>query len=241
MPADPFKELLEQAFTTARDTGKPVWNRMLVAVLRNRILQLTNRSFKTQDFGAKSLLDLVARYPDLVKIDLTVKPVVIEWIGPLTAPGTRACRIRPDLWRAILDLSSGLQYEWDVAAGHARAVNEADPRRRLPMVDGTVLATWRLAFVAAHESLLSDPVDQAKLQNWLAKSLGRQGLPGALRVHWNDFLKREVVARLTSWFQDTGLEVPDLFGAPIAGAIDTSTNAKTQQPRERLLRAVGGR
>lgn len=240
MPADPFKELLERAFAAARDTRKPAWNRMLVAVLRNRLLQLTDRSFKTREFGASSLLDLLARYPELVSIDLTARPVVIQWLGPLTIPSARPSRIRPDLWRAALNLSSGLQYEWDVAAGHARPVQEADPRRRLPMVDGAILAAWRHAFVAAHEATLSDPADQAQLQGWMVRALGRAALPGTLRAQWNELLKREVVARLTSWFQDAGLEVPDLFNAPIGDALDLRPNEKTQQPRERLLRVTGG-
>jgi hypothetical protein len=216
MPADAFKELLERAFAAARDAGKPAWNRMILAVLRNRLLQLTNHGFNVSDFGAQSLLELVSRYRDLVAIDRTVKPVVIEWLGPITvAAPARACRVRPDLWRAALDLSSGLQYEWDAAAGYARAVGQADPTRRLPTVDAATLAAWRNAFVDEYGSTLSDPRDQERLRAWLATALGRQGLPGALRAQWSEYLKRAVVARLTSWFQDAGYSAPDLFGAPI--------------------------
>ena len=126
-------------------------------------------------------------------------------------------RVRPDLWQAILDLVSGTQYEWDAATGRARPVPKADPRRRLPTVDAATLATWRNAFAEAQESTLKDPRDQERLRAWLATANGRQGLPGALRARWNDHLKHEVVARLTSWFRDSGHELPDLFGAPMDG------------------------
>jgi len=187
---------------------------MLVAVLRNRLLQLTNRSFKTQDLGASSLVELVSRYGDLVAIDRTVKPVVIEWRGPLAAPAASVGRVRPDLWRATLDLSSGLQYEWDVAAGYARPVPEADPARRLPTVDAVTLVTWREAFATVHDAMLPDLRDREQLRTWVGTALGRQGLPGALRRPWSDYLKGKVVERLTSWFQDSGHAAPDLFGAP---------------------------
>jgi len=223
MTTDPFKELLERAFSSARDSDKRDWNRMLVAVLRNRLLQLTNRSFKTQDLGASSLVELVSRYGDLVAIDRTVKPVVIECHGPIAEPAPGAGRVRPDLWRAILDLSSGLQYEWDVAAGYARPVPEAAPTHRLPTIDATTLVTWREAFAAAHDSLLPELRDREQLRTWVGTALGRQGLPGALRRPWSDDLKGEVVARLTSWFHDSGYEAPDLFGAPIAPSEHPST------------------
>lgn len=223
MPADPFKELLERAFSAARDSGKPAWNRMLVPVLRNRLLQLTNRSFKAQDLGASSLVELVSRYGDLVTIDRTVKPIVLEWRGTLAAPAPETGRVRPDLWRAILDLSSGLQYEWDVAAGYARPVPAADPTHRLPTVDAATLVTWRDAFATAHDEVLTNQRDHEQLRTWVGMALGRQGLPGVLRRPWRDYLKREVVARLTGWFHDSGYEAPDLFGAPIAPGETPST------------------
>lgn len=221
MPADAFKDLLERAFAAARDAGKPVWNRMILSVLRNRLLQLTNRHFNVQDFGARSLLELVSRYHGVVAIDRAAKPVVIEWRGPLTvAAPARPSRVRPDLWRSVLDLSSGLHYEWDAAAGLARPVQEADPARKLPTVDAAALAMWRDAFASEHAATLSDPRDQHRLRTWLATAHGRQGLPAALCTAWSEHLKREVVARLTRWFQDSGYAAPDLFGAPVEGTID---------------------
>lgn len=212
MDSDPFRDLLERAFFSARIAGKRDWNRMIVAVLKNRLLQLTDRQFREEDFGAHSLLELTSRYRDLVTIDYTAKPVVIEWLQARSVDeaGVPAGRVRSDLWRATLDFSSGLQYEWDAVARHARPVQQADPERRLPTVDAATLATWREAFVKAREPTLPDQEDQERLRAWAARALGSQGLPRAVRAAWNDHLKRAVVAHLTSWFLASGQSVPDL-------------------------------
>jgi hypothetical protein len=195
---------------------------MLVSVLRNRLLDLTNHSFNTHDLGADSLIELVERHGDLIVIDRTVKPVVLVWVGPLPAvePGTRARRVRPDLWQAALALPTEPPYEWDAAAGHARPVQVADPRRRLPAVDAATLATWRDAFVKEHEPTLSDPRDQERLRSWAATALGKKGLPGALRTQWNEYFKHQVVVHLTTWFHASGYEAPDMFGMPVEPVLD---------------------
>ena len=186
---------------------------MIVAVLKNRLLQLTNRTFREEDFGATSLVELMSRYRDLVAIDRSVRPIVIEWVGkPLTIQaGSQLGRVRADLWRAALDFSSGLQYEWDANAGQARPVQDADPRRRLPTIDAATLATWRAAFVKAHEAELSDPEDRQQLHDWAARALGSQGLPRALRTAWNEHLKHAVIERLSSWFKASRQPVPDMM------------------------------
>jgi hypothetical protein len=186
---------------------------MLVAVLKNRLLQLTDRNFKEEDFGATSLIELLARHRDLVAVDRTTRPVTIEWLGAPAVPeaSPRAGRVRADLWRATLDFSSGIAYEWDPDAQLARPVQDAEPARRLPTVDAATLASWRDAFVRAHDPALSDPGDRQQLRTWATHSLGSQGLPRALRATWNDHLKREVVARLTSWFAATEHPLPELI------------------------------
>jgi hypothetical protein len=73
------------------------------------------------------------------------------------------------------------------------------------------LASWRDAFVRAHDPAVSDPGDRHRLRTWATDSLGSQGLPRALRARWNDHLKREVVARLTCWFAATDHPLPELI------------------------------
>jgi hypothetical protein len=209
---DPLRLLLERAFWSARVSGRPDWHRMIVAVLKNRLLQLSDRTFREQDFGAASLLELTARYPDLVAIDRSAKPVVIEWIGPRTlgADTGQTRRVRSDLWRAALDFSSGLEYEWNTAAGDARPVEHADPGRRLPTVTPETLARWRAAFVVDHAPAVASG-DRERLQQWAVQAFGSQGLPRPLRARWNEHLKHQVIGHLTVWFAASGQPVPDLF------------------------------
>ncbi|HET7502800.1 MAG TPA: hypothetical protein VFK02_17380 [Kofleriaceae bacterium] len=209
---DALRDLLERAFWSARVTGKRDWNRMIVAVLKNRLLQLTNRSFREEDFGASSLLELVARHADLVAVDRSVKPVVVEWVGTPAPPRSdaRVGRVRPDLWRAVLDFSSGLEYEWDARSRQARPVESADPANRMPTVDAGVLAAWRTSFIETYGSTLTTDEDRERLRAWADRALGSQGLPRTLRAPWNEYLKQAVVARLTAWFQASGRPLPDL-------------------------------
>jgi hypothetical protein len=77
-------------------------------------------------------------------------------------------------------------------------------------VDPDILAAWRDAFVHEHEATIDDPADLERLRNWAQLSLGSQGLPRGLRALWNDHLKREVVARLTRWFEANHHPIPEL-------------------------------
>jgi hypothetical protein len=139
--------------------------------------------------------------------------MAIEWRGALVLhdASCEAGRVRRDLWRAILDLSSGLEYEWDPATRCARGVAKAAPHRRLPTVDAATLALWRTTFAASYRALLSDPADHELLRRWVATALGKRPLPAPLRAAWREHLVREVIARLTGWFHGTGHPTPGLF------------------------------
>ncbi len=49
------RALILAAFKQARAKGKPDWEVMTTAVLKNRILQLTGLSFNPNDYGASTL------------------------------------------------------------------------------------------------------------------------------------------------------------------------------------------
>ena len=106
-----FREFLEKAFVAARDSGKRDWHLMTVAVLKNRLLQMTNRTFDEKEFGADSFMQLVARHSDLVAIDRSTRPPTVVWSAAVddedtaTKEATASTRIRADLWRAVLDYS----------------------------------------------------------------------------------------------------------------------------------------
>ena len=71
-----FRELVLQAFADAKAKGKPNWQTMDLSVLKNRILQRTDRRFRENDYGAQTMADLVAQLPDLLALGAGRKPTV---------------------------------------------------------------------------------------------------------------------------------------------------------------------
>ena len=71
-----FRELVQQAFDDARAKGKPNWRTMEVSVLKNRLLQRTDRRFREADYGADTMAELVASVPDLLVAGRGPRPTV---------------------------------------------------------------------------------------------------------------------------------------------------------------------
>lgn len=189
---------------------------MTVAVLKNRLLQLTNRAFSEEAYGAKSLVELFSQYHDLIAIDLGTRPPTVEWreTNTVAPEPDRPGRVRADLWQAVLDYASGKQFEWDTAHAQARAVGVAEPTRRLPTLDATVLAAWRKSFVDEHVATLTEADDQERLKHWSEKGLGTQHVPKRLQSAWNAYLKRQVIERLEQWFSESDIMMPKLIAEP---------------------------
>lgn len=95
---------------------------MTTAVLKNRLLSLTDRQFNEATYGASSLADFVSKFSDILNIDDGQSPTVIELkdrenTGLDFGGESRITRIRSDLWRAIFDRSSGNTYYWLAETG----------------------------------------------------------------------------------------------------------------------------
>lgn len=241
MQSGDLAALLASAFDAARASGKRDWRRMTVAVLKNRVLQATERGFTEEQFGASSFVELVSQHPDLLRLDRTTKPPTVEWMGAqpsasldaTEAADLAAERVRADLWRSVLDYSSGREYEWDAAGGQARPVDKADPARRIPTVDKDVLAGWRAEFSARHRDAV-DERDAKRLDAWATAGLGTQHLPRSLQGGWNAFLKTRVVARLHEWFQQGSFVEPNVLVA----IEPTPATAKASDMRSFVHRCV---
>ena len=54
---------------------------MTIAVLKNRLLDLTAREFTEARYGATSFKDFVSHYPDILQLDDSVFPPVVELCG----------------------------------------------------------------------------------------------------------------------------------------------------------------
>src|SRR5688500_10737704 len=105
------RQLLLEAFTMARASGKADWQRMTIAVLKNRILRLTHGTFRENDYGAKDFREFVGQAGDTVRLDDAQRPAIVELVeNPSAATPTvtsaseshsRVTSIRADLWQAV--------------------------------------------------------------------------------------------------------------------------------------------
>lgn len=209
--------LIGKAFAVARASQRPDWQRMSIAVLKNRLLDLTQRRFDESQLGFESFRELLASFSDLVRLDYTTRPATVEFLGAANSPTAPSdsrltvSRVRRDLWNAIFDYSAGQEWVWDTSTGTARPIQDGDdPVLVLPTTTADELKALRDAFAEEVRPLLAeDPRDSARLLLWTSKGLGTAALPMAVRGMWNERLKAFVVERLTSWFAGQDIPGPD--------------------------------
>jgi hypothetical protein len=216
------RDLIRRAFFAARDSGKKAdWYQMTAGVLKNRLLLLTSGAFDERDYSANSFTGFLRAFPDLVEVDAAFAPprVVLKEFAPLrdvvaaSRPAPRP-RIRPDLWRAVVDFSSGIEYVWDSRTARARPKNEAsgEDLPTIPTLTPGELRDWRRSFLendASARQYANDP----EVQAWLLENLSTSALPRALRGPWNKEMSRLLEQRLRDWFAGQKLEPPgDLVG-----------------------------
>jgi hypothetical protein len=209
-------DLIERAFGLARQSGKPDWWAMTIPVLKNRLLLLTKNAFKEADYEATSFRDFLNKVSDIVRVDATPLPgfVILKSAAPKLwgqppankFPGER---IRADLWRAMLDYSSGHRYVWDVSQQAARAASLDEDGLLLPTISADDLENWRAEFVASHTP--PDGVVATLVEEWRKNRLPTAGLPAPIRPVWNKYLKRKVGQRLQHWFGSNSIKVPAIM------------------------------
>jgi hypothetical protein len=213
--------LIVAAFEAARHRGVPEWRRMTSAVLKNRLLALTNREFTERRWGAATFGQFLSQYPDLVAVDASRHPPIVELrdqeqedSGRETPTADRAItaaiRIRPDLWRAVLDYSSGRAYAWDADSSTAVPASPPNEETRpvLPTVSEETYSSWRAEFARENVPLVS-PRHATTIERWRSDGLPTTQLPPALRGPWNAALKRHVLETLETWFAAHEIEPPD--------------------------------
>lgn len=197
---DGLRDLVLRAFDMARRRNPDQWRTMTVAVLKNRLLQMTDRQFRETEYGARDMVELAGLLPEL-DVDTVARPPAVTLqdssVSEASSLSTRRVRIRPDLWNAVMDYASGRTWVW--SDGHAVAVgsDEVGDMPVLPTLTADEMRQWREGFVAEQSV---EPNGQ-RLDDWAAGSGGTYQLPPHLRGRWNDQLKRGVVDRLDSWFE----------------------------------------
>ena len=156
---DDSQELIRLAFGEAKGSGRPDWYRMDVGVLKNRILNITNRGFRESDYGVTTFMEFVRSHSDILELDEARWPPAVTLKGvhqePEPAPNLASAKIRPDLWQAVMDFSGNTQYVWDSDEGVAKPATEDAPDAAImPTITVEQFTTWKRAF--------ADSVDDAE-------------------------------------------------------------------------------
>lgn len=210
-------QLIQRAFILARESGSAGWQTMTTAVLKNRLLDLTDREFKETDWGARNFREFVALFSDVIEAVPGAHPSEVRLLGDLPLPpdapsgnkpldlGARR-NIRSDLWNAILDYSSGKKYWWDGERAVSGAGDAAIPGKPLPTLDEEEFKTWRQEFV--QEQSTENSEHASFLYGWLERAEPLAQLPASLRIPWVIELKRRVLARLEEWFEQEDIPLP---------------------------------
>lgn len=241
--------LVQRVFEDRKAAGRPDWDRVSVAVLKNKLLDLTERRFDEKNYGAASMTALLRQVP-VVRLDEAVRPAIAvlttrssEQPQPATAqpaPGPRT-RIRQDLWRSVMDYSADSPYV--LRNGYAVPLPHGDSADGplLPTISREELADWRREFAERHMEDATGE-DAERLATWRDRGLATPLLPIALQGPWNDELKQRTVARLTAWYAERGLDAPLDLLEPAAARVGPPTarqpDASTATPLRQLVTHV---
>jgi hypothetical protein len=223
---------------------------MPTAVLKNRLLDLTDRTFDEADWGATTTREFVERLAPTLALDVSTRPTTVilhpdvdvgdqEMVAAVEPARRRGeWRIRQDLWDAVVDCVSGHAYVWDGAHAVPRSPEELDGTTvvLLPTVTPEELRAWREAFAAEFRETIDADL-QNELDRWRQSPASSQMLPQRYRNRWYGVLKRHVRARLDSWFADRGFEPPPDWIASSALARPRPGD-ETEHLRSVALRAV---
>ncbi len=201
---------------------------MQTGVLKNRLLQATDRKFDPETYGFPTFRALLTALEDVLLSVPNTYPPEVELTGDglatLTGPartrpesvGNSSRRVRQDLWDAVMDFSSRRRYVWDSVSMRAVALDpgsEPPTQLVLPTITADEFARMRDEFVNARTTTVSE--DEAlQLTVWAESRHRTMGLPAPLRPVWNLTLKNEVIRRLDAWFATAGVDPPkDTFEA----------------------------
>jgi len=218
--SDDSHELIRLAFERAKGTGRPDWYCMDVGVLKNRILELTDRGFRESDYGARTFMEFVRGHSDMLELDETRRPPGVTLKGMRvqseSASGPVRTRVRPDLWRAVMDFAGDARYVWDKDEGAAKPEHDCPTGGpAMPTVTVEQFTEWKRAFARS----VDDAEQDARFNDWVENLRPASFLAGPVRHRWNEHLKREVENHLGAWFRRQKLPVPPDLLESLQGAM----------------------
>lgn len=239
---DTARRLILRAFATARSSGQADWRRMPVAVLKNRLLDLTDRGFNEKDYGAPTFGYFCTQFPETLEVIILEgkQPQVFlkegavpqgENAAAFRIPPAEYQRLRQDLWKAFVDFRSGRTYVWDVRRGIAEPGAPAEFQIPIPTITPAEESNWRADFVSGIGGDL-EPDVRSVLEEWHSERLPTSSLPAPLRGPWNGYLRDHIVERINQFFDNNSLAPPnDLLVRP--DEVDRSIGRPTDTMRLR--------
>ena len=240
------KELVKKAFEMAHRSRKPEWHRMTTAVLKNRLLALTKNQFNEANFGARNMMEFAQNLADIVTLDNSSLPTVVELIQPSSTDefgnsakySTTYDRIRPDLWQAIMDYQSGMKYVWDSDRGLARPQAREDALDLLmPTISANEDMRWRKEFAADVDPGVDD-VARGRLAVFKAQSVSPKVLPTILLHRWNEFVKARILKRLADWAGAHKVTLPDRPTISASRPMRLSVESSPEHLRDFIVNCV---
>lgn len=112
------RQLIQNAFDRARQSGKADWWCMAIPVLKNRLLQMTDRDFRESAYGAHSFREFIQLHEDMLRVEESPFPgfVVLrsaepESAGtkfqtmPRTTHGPVSSRVGANAWNARMSVT----------------------------------------------------------------------------------------------------------------------------------------
>ena len=213
------RPLIIEAFAAARDTEREGWAEMTLAVLKNRLLDVTKRGFNEADYGAPTFGYFASLFPGLLSIRVSETGSVMVSIDPQAVPRqpalpglsvtpTRQGRIRDDLWTGFADFASAEVYVWDVKRGLASIGESGEDKIAIPTLTASEESGWRADFFDALAGDATDAETQV-VSEWRDKRLPTVSLPPRLRSAWNGVLRTRMLNKIERFFTDQGLSLPE--------------------------------
>jgi OST-HTH/LOTUS domain len=212
---------------------------MTSAVLKNRLLDMTERRFDERRYGYDRFSDLLRALQDVLSVDWERKPPSVS-LRSETSEAEVGARLKRDLWQAVMDYSSGLEYVWDTNTGRARPRQQEErDLPALPTISREELAAWRREFAKSLAQVGPQQEINDRIRHWAEAGLSTSALPREVRGEWNRTLRERAAARLRSWFQDQHLAIPPGFIVVGSGPMTTDlADDSLEAEREFVLTAI---
>ncbi len=170
---------------------------MTTAVMKNRLLDLTDRTFDEADWGATTTREFVERLAPTLALDFSTRPTTVilhpdidvsdqETVVAVEPARRRGdWRIRQDLWDAVVDCVSGHAYVWDGSHATPRAPEDLEKNFAvlLPTVTPEELTAWRESFASEVRATVDSDL-QTELDRWRRSAASSQMLPQRYRNRW---------------------------------------------------------